>query len=96
MMSRGTGYEDEPKKPVRDLITEVSCDNFTDYSSYIDSLRRKGFSMPRAPIRLNSMTRKDLQKLADEGNEVVAISHFDSDGHRIDDLFEVHAKPYNK
>ena len=84
-----------------ELITELGCSNFIEYHFHTTELIRAGFVLPVAPIEdilieLTPEKRKGLKDLVDQGYEVVVIPHYDADGHRIDDKFEVYRKPYQK
>jgi hypothetical protein len=95
---------DEPQKPKdshREFITQIDCTNFAVYHFHTTELIRAGFVLPVAPIedtliQLTPEKRKGLKDLVDQGYEVVVIPHYDADGHRIDDKFEVYRKPYQR
>jgi len=89
------------KSSHRELITELGCSNFTEYHFQTTELTKAGFILPVAPIEdtlieLTPEKRRGLQKLVDDGYEVVVVPHYDADGHRIDGKFEVYRKPYQR
>jgi len=87
---------DEPNKPKdshREFITEIDCQNLSEYYLHIAGLKRDKFVRHENLIDLNQASRKKLQDLVNDGYEIVTVTHFDADAKR-DGKVEVYKKQY--